>query len=128
MTTFFVWLLIYSSLIWLAWYIYDKYNIAKKGITGRESSLKNYATFLEKKEQDRKKYHEACLAQISLKEAELVRYNQISLERLAEAQKMKEAAQNKIAVLQKQINKLQADLHHARQRAKRLAKKAENRL
>lgn len=128
MTAFCVWLLSVSSLIGLAWYIYDKYKIAKKEIKEWETSLNNSASFLEKNEQDRKKNHEFCLAQISLKKAELVRYNQMSLERLAEAQKIENAAQNKIAVLQKQINKLQADLYHARQRAKRLAKKAENRL
>lgn len=128
MTAFCVWLFIISSLIGLAWYIYDKYKIAEKEITERESSLKSYAALLEKNEQDRKKDHEVCLAQISLKKAELVSYHQHSLEKLGEAQKIENATKNKIILLQKQINKLQDDLYNARQRSKRLAKKAENRL
>jgi hypothetical protein len=53
---------------------------------------------------------------------------QRNLQRLTEAQKIENAAKNKIVVLQKEINQLQADLSSARQRAKRLAKKAENRV
>lgn len=119
-------IIVASLLVALAWYNDRQYKIAVRELSNQELFLKNYAASIEKDKQEDKKIYDTNLAEIVSKKAELVSYNQLSLERLAEAQRIYDSVQNKIATLKKQINKLQAELHNARQRAKRLAKKAEN--
>ena len=57
------------------------------------------------------------------KKEEYSRHYQNGIEKLQEAHIIRETAENQIAILKKQINKIQSDLHNARQRAKRVAKK-----
>ncbi len=111
-------------LLHVAWYMYDKYKIAKKEIKDEEVRLNNYADFIRKRERENKEERDHLLADVVAKKARLDDYYQYSLEKLTEAQKMDEAAQFKIKTLQKQVAQLQSELHNARQRAKRLAKKS----
>ncbi len=110
-------------LLHVAWYMYDKYKIAKKEIEEEKIRLNNYADFIREKERENKEERTRLLAEIDARKSKLDNYYQHSLEKFIEAQKMDEAAQFKIKTLQKQVTKLQSELNNARQRAKRLAKK-----
>jgi hypothetical protein len=103
---FVVWIIVASSLSALAWYNERQYKMTARELNNQELFLKRYAADLEKNRQECNQKQEDELAQLASKKAELVRYKQISLERLAEAQGIEDAAKNKIAVLQKQVNKL----------------------
>jgi predicted RNase H-like nuclease (RuvC/YqgF family) len=114
-----VWIIVVSSLSVFVWYNDRQHKMAARELDKRELSLKNYAANVEKTYQAQTKEYHAQLATISSKKAEIVSDQQRNLQRLTEAQKIENAAKNKIVVLQKEINQLQADLSSARQRAKK---------
>jgi septal ring factor EnvC (AmiA/AmiB activator) len=94
---------------------------ALNDIKRREQLMKEERGRMEAAQENDQRRYEICLSDIAKKRAELERQRQSNLNMLTEAQKTKEVSNEKIAQLEKQIQKLQSELHHARQRAKRLA-------
>jgi len=121
--TCFLWVTIVLSISWWGWIVYDKLKIKSRALDEQKYFLKNRIARLEEDEREHQKTQNDNLIGIAQKKAEYTRYYQNAVEKLQEAHIIREAAENQIAMLKKQINKMQLDLHNARQRVKRLAEK-----
>lgn len=98
------------------WLVYKALQKQSRTLNEQEMSLKKKIACLEQAERDYQKKQK----EQEEKKADLARHDQIRLQQLENARIRQEIADNQIALFKKQINKLQSDLHHARQRAKRL--------
>lgn len=123
LSPFLLWVIIILSISWWGWIVYDKLKIKSRALDEQKYFLKNRIARLEEDEREHQKIQNENLTEIAEKKSEYVRYYQNGVKKLQEAHIIREDTEKQIAILKKQINKMQSDLHNARQRAKRLAEK-----
>jgi predicted nucleic acid-binding Zn-ribbon protein len=110
----------------VTFFLNKKLNIKILDLEKREDFLKIQIKNVEFRENDFEARYAAGKNELTEKESDMSRYYQRILATKEEAYKIKEQSQIQVDLLKKQIIKLQTELANAREKSKRLAKKARN--